>query len=149
MRWWHIASCAAKRRAGSILRQVSRQRYLGVMTLIDARERFRAPEFTVNDRLHKARSEAGISQERMGELLGCSRRTIVRYENGGRVPRAVLLAYHVATETDLEWLETGVASWCTPRDLNPEPTDQGAAPKLAEVVRLPRRSDDRALSAVA
>jgi transcriptional regulator with XRE-family HTH domain len=90
--------------------------------------RLRAPEFSLGDRLAKARAAAGIPQERMGELLGCSRRTIVRYESGSaHVPRSVVLAYHVATETDLAWLETGVASWCTPRDLNPEPTDSGSA----------------------
>ncbi|WP_415858799.1 helix-turn-helix domain-containing protein [Agromyces laixinhei] len=71
----------------------------------------------------KAREEAGITQERMSVLLGCSRRTIARYESGVHVPRAVVMAYHVATETDLSWIETGVASWCTPWDLNPEPTD--------------------------
>jgi transcriptional regulator with XRE-family HTH domain len=98
------------------------------MSIIDTAQRLRAPEFTLSDRLTKAREAARITQERMGELLGCSRRTIVRYEHGGaHVPRSVVLAYHVATQTDLEWLESGVASWCTPRDLNPEPTDSGSA----------------------
>jgi transcriptional regulator with XRE-family HTH domain len=78
------------------------------MTLIDARRRFRVPEFDVHDRLSKAREEADITQQRMAELLGCSRRTIVRYETSGTVvPRSVVLAYHVATETDLDWLENG------------------------------------------
>lgn len=80
------------------------------MTIIDAVERFRVPTFTLADRLAKARNEAGITQERMGQLLGCSRRTIVRYETSEKVPRAVVLAYHVATQTDLQWLETGYAS---------------------------------------
>ena len=102
--------------------------YSGRMsTVIDARERFHVPSFTLADRLVKARADAGLSQERMGELLGCSRRTIVRYESKGRVPRSVVLAYHVATHTDLGWLETGkLPDWCTPRDLNPEPTDSGS-----------------------
>lgn len=105
------------------------------MSVIQAAGRFRAPSFTMSDRLVKARHEAGISQDRMAELLGCSRRTIVRYESGAKVPRSVVLSYHVATETDLAWLETGVASWCTPRDLNPEPTVSGPA-RLAPVIRL-------------
>jgi transcriptional regulator with XRE-family HTH domain len=110
-------------------------------TIIEAAPRFRAPSFTLNDRLGKAREEAGITQERMGELLGCSRRTIVRYEHGGvHVPRSVVLAYHVAAETDLQWLETGVASWCTPRDLNPEPTDSGALPVPMFAARREKRS---------
>lgn len=110
-------------------------------TIIEAGQRFRAPSFTLNDRLAKARTEAGITQERMGEQLGCSRRTIVRYEHGGvHVPRSVVLAYHVATQTDLAWLETGTASWCTPRDLNPEPTDSGAMPVPLFSARRERRS---------
>jgi DNA-binding XRE family transcriptional regulator len=95
------------------------------MTLADVSgHRWHVPEFSQNDRLGKAREDAQITQDRMGELLGCSRRTIVRYESAGaRVPRSVLLAYHVATQTDLGWIESGIPSWCTPRDLNPEPTD--------------------------
>jgi DNA-binding XRE family transcriptional regulator len=79
----------------------------------------RVPQFDLNDRLVKARETAGITQARMAELLGCSRRTIVRYESAPGVPRSVVLAYHVATQTDLVWIETG----CTPSDLNREPTD--------------------------
>ncbi len=85
----------------------------------------------MQDRMVKARDEAGISQERMAELLSCSRRTIVRYESGaGDVPPAVVMAYQVACDVDGPWLYTGVPSWeggvvpwYTPRDLNPEPTD--------------------------
>jgi transcriptional regulator with XRE-family HTH domain len=107
----------------------------GMSTFIEAEHRFRAPEFTLADRMQKARIAAEISQEQMGRMLGCSRRTIVRYESGAHIPRSVVLAYHAATQTDLEWLETGVASWCTPRDLNPEPTVSGS-PLLAEVHTL-------------
>jgi transcriptional regulator with XRE-family HTH domain len=79
------------------------------MTLIDSQSHFRVPTFDVHDRLAKAREEAHITQTRMAELLGCSRRTIVRYESDGTpVPRSVLLAYHVATQTDLSWIEFGV-----------------------------------------
>lgn len=99
--------------------------------VIALRPRFGAPVFTVQDRMVKARDEAGMNQDRMAELLGCSRRTIVRYETGRMpVPPAVIMAYHVACEVDLAWLYTGVPSWeggttpwYTPRDLNPEPTD--------------------------
>ena len=87
------------------------------MTLIDASNRFRVPEFDLHDRLAKARSNAQITQDRMADMLGCSRRTIVRYESSGVVPRSVVLAYHVATSTDLQWLETGYA-----------PTPQGPTP---------------------
>lgn len=81
------------------------------MSFVEAVSHWHVPAFTVNDRLGKARTDADITQERMAEMLGCSRRTIVRYERSGEnVPRSVLLAYHVATQTDLGWLETGKAS---------------------------------------
>lgn len=79
---------------------------------------YRVPTFDVHDRLSKARRDAGIKQERMAELLGCSRRTIVRWETKGPVPRSVILGYHVATMTSLEWLENG-----TPEDPTPGGTE--------------------------
>lgn len=39
-------------------------------------------------RLRALRKERGLSQERLGELLGQERVTIVKYENGRRVPKA-------------------------------------------------------------
>lgn len=100
---------------------------------IAIRPRFGAPEFTMQDRMVKARDNAGLSQDAMAGMLGCSRRTIQRYEsNEGSVPPMVVMAYHVACEVDLAWLTTGVPSWegghapwYTPRDSNPEPTDSG------------------------
>lgn len=86
---------------------------------------WRVPEFVVGDRLAKAREDAGISQDQMAGMLGCSRRTIVRYEASSSVARSVLLSYHVATTTDLNWLEHGVASPEKLPDLdsNQEPID--------------------------
>jgi transcriptional regulator with XRE-family HTH domain len=91
------------------------------------------PTITVNHRLNIARESAGISAERMAQMLGCTRRTITRWEKPGtRVPRAVLLGYHVATQVDLSWMELGrddvvLGNLYTPRDLNPEPADIGSA----------------------
>jgi hypothetical protein len=48
----------------------------------------------------------------MSELVGCSSRTILRYETpGSTVPPVVLLAYHMACAVDLAWLSSGLASW--------------------------------------
>lgn len=104
----------------------------------------RVPTITIDKgmRLAAARQDAGITQERMAELLNCSRRTITRYESDDSVPPAVVMAYSMATDVNLAWLETGVADFdndgdyftaiagkgsrYTPRDLNPEPTDYGS-----------------------
>lgn len=102
--------------------------------VIALRPRFGAPVFTLQNRMVKARETAGMTQDRMAQLLGCSSRTIVRYETkAGNVPPAVIMAYSVACEVDLAWLYTGTPSWdggavpwYTPRDLNPEPTDSEA-----------------------
>ena len=80
---------------------------IDLMSMTSANGQWHVPEFDIHDRLSKARRDAGIDQERMGQLLGCSRRTIVRYESKGPVPRSVILGYHVATQTDLPWLEHG------------------------------------------
>jgi transcriptional regulator with XRE-family HTH domain len=85
------------------------------------------PEFELNHRLARAREYAGIDVETMSKMLGCTRRTISRWEHpGATVPRAAVLGYAVGCGVDLGWLENGEAgtgNWYTPRDLNPEPTD--------------------------
>jgi DNA-binding XRE family transcriptional regulator len=80
--------------------------------ILETRTRLQAPTWTLQDRLIKARSVAGLSQRRMSELVGCSSRTILRYETpGSTVPPVVLLAYHMACAVDLGWLSSGLASW--------------------------------------
>lgn len=58
-------------------------------------------------RLQAARKHAGITQERMAEMLGCGRRTITRWESEDSAPPAVVMAYSVATDANLSWLQTG------------------------------------------
>lgn len=41
----------------------------------------------LGQRLGAARRAAGLSQEQLGDLVGMERRTIQRYESGGRDPR--------------------------------------------------------------
>ena len=96
------------RRAEAAWTQCAIMRNVARMTMSDTSGQWRVPTFDKHDRLGKARESAGISQERMAEMLGCSRRTITRYETSGSIPRSVILGYHVATQTDLQWLETGV-----------------------------------------
>ena len=89
------------------------------MTLNFAFDATRIPEFSVGDRLRKARETAGMSQEEFADEVGISRRTIGRYEAGNESKRSIVLLYSMRTGVPTEWLETG----CTPPDLNREPTD--------------------------
>lgn len=79
----------------------------------------RIPEFTVGDRLARARTTGGISVQQMAEALGVDRRTVGRYERSETVKRTIIMAYALRTGVPVEWLETGKY---TPWDLNPEPT---------------------------
>ena len=63
-----------------------------------------APEWTVGDRVRKARETAGLTMEQLGEAIGVGRASIAAYEHGERAPRrAVLMA--VA-------MRCGVPVWC-------------------------------------
>ena len=80
------------------------------MTLIDATHGTHVPVITIHRgmRLAAARSDAGITQERMAQLLGCNRRTITRWESDDTsAPAAVIISYSVATNTNLGWLQSG------------------------------------------
>ena len=66
------------------------------------------PEFTVADRLRKARECAGLDQSEFARVAEISRTTVINYEHGRRVPRAVYLrAWSIASGVDLSWLVTG------------------------------------------
>lgn len=108
-------------------------RKLAHMTMTNARYGAGAliPEFTVNDKMRKAREMAEITREVMAEQIGVSVRSIIRYENGGNVPKSAVLLYAMATTVPAEWIDP---TRCTPRDLNPEPTDSGSG----RVVQFPR-----------
>ena len=92
------------------------------------------PQWTIGDRLRKAREEAGIDVESFARDLGVSRNTVTNYERGHVSPRRpVLVLWAMRTRVPLMWLETGEApsptgdgasaSLYTPWDSNPEPTD--------------------------
>lgn len=80
----------------------------------------RVPEWTLSDRLMKARTSAGFEQSQLSEVTGLARATISAAENGHRTPtKANLNLWALATGVPIEWILTGKY---TPRDLNPEPT---------------------------
>ena len=63
------------------------------------------PEWTLADRLRKARDIAGYSQAELSRHTGISQRSIIRYERGQAEPRRPeLLAWATACHVEYEWL---------------------------------------------
>jgi transcriptional regulator with XRE-family HTH domain len=68
------------------------------------------PEWTLGDRMAKARTWAGIEQGEMCQYLEVSRNTISGWENDRHPPsRAVLIAYALRCQVPLWWLEDSQA----------------------------------------
>lgn len=66
------------------------------------------PQFTLGDRLAKAREAAGISVQGMADRLGVSRTTVSNYEHERTEPtRGVLRAWEAETKVPLWWLVSG------------------------------------------
>lgn len=75
------------------------------------------PQFTLSDRIRKARESAGLDQGGFAEEIGISRSSVSNYETGTSRPmRVVLKAIALRTGVPLTWLETGETS-------NPRPGD--------------------------
>ncbi len=95
----------------------------------------RIPTIRTGLRLQVAREELGITQAQMAQHVGCSMRSITRYEGMASPPRAIVMAYSLATDVSLEWLETGAlpgprfvaetdeGGLYARRDSNPQPSD--------------------------
>jgi transcriptional regulator with XRE-family HTH domain len=67
------------------------------------------PEWTLTDRLRKAREHRGLDQAQLAELIGVHRRSVVNYELGRTQPRRPqLIAWALATGVALDWLEGDV-----------------------------------------
>ena len=93
------------------------------------------PDWTMADRLRKAREYAALEQGQLAQMIGASRTTIGNAERGANKPRRPLvIAWAMATGVDLTWLETGrapapddpsPAPWPmrARRDSNPQPSD--------------------------
>lgn len=74
-----------------------------------------APEFTLGDRLRKAREIAGMTTDDMARAIGVSDRTIRNYENEVTpAKRATVISWALSTGVAFDWLLTGH---------RPEPTD--------------------------
>lgn len=67
----------------------------------------RIPEWTLRDRLRKAREASDMSQTELGEAMGVARTTVARAEQTGGVRRQTLITWAFATGVPLEWLESG------------------------------------------
>jgi transcriptional regulator with XRE-family HTH domain len=67
------------------------------------------PQFTVSDRVRKAREYAGMQQGELAAAAGMARSGVARIESGkgGRPRRSSLIAIAFATGVNLAWLETG------------------------------------------
>lgn len=106
----------------------------------------RIPVPTAGQRMMLARMHAGLTQGQMASRLGVSIATVQRSEGGVSNPRrTTLMAWSMATDVDLYWLETGnapspngdgAARECAIRDLNPEPADKGRRAELPQVTQL-------------
>lgn len=68
------------------------------------------PEFTLHDRLVKARKTAGYSPESLAQVLGVSESTVKRIERAPeKYPARDIMAWATACEVNASWLLTGVA----------------------------------------
>lgn len=62
------------------------------------------PEWTLADRLRKARETAGLSQGQLAAILGVARNTVTNYEGGGSAKIYVVRAWATATNVPLAWI---------------------------------------------
>lgn len=68
----------------------------------------RIPQFTLGDRLRKARTLTGLTVAEFAETIGVSDRTINNAEGDKRAVRQITLnAWALATGVPVDWLETG------------------------------------------
>lgn len=75
------------------------------------------PEWSVADRLRKAREWAGLDQVELARMTAISRATISAAENGRRKLRdSSIRLWAVSTGVSLTWIETGTASNTVPPD---------------------------------
>ncbi|WP_371512215.1 helix-turn-helix domain-containing protein [Microbacterium paraoxydans] len=66
------------------------------------------PEWTIADRLRKARESAGYEQREFAAMTSMARGTISAAENGHRVPsKANIRLWALATGVPFEWLLNG------------------------------------------
>ncbi len=87
------------------------------------------PQFTLGDRLRKAREQAGLGSAEFADTIGVSRNTVGNYEADRVTPRRIVLnAWALATGVPLAWLQTGES----PRPGNPDGGSHSVRPKGLE-----------------
>jgi transcriptional regulator with XRE-family HTH domain len=67
------------------------------------------PEFSVADRLRKARELTGLTGQDFADEIGVSRRTVTTYERGvdRMPPKSLLLLWQLRTGVPAEWIRSG------------------------------------------
>lgn len=102
------------------------------------------PEFTIADRLRKAREHIGVDQKAFAALTGISRGTIGNYENPEYRTRKsyVLTEWSMATGVSLEWLKTGESDPTSGGpDGEPDPGDDREAALARLAAKKSRHAD--------
>jgi DNA-binding XRE family transcriptional regulator len=92
-----------------LLRKVAPLRYLAHMTTArDSHGTGIVPQWTVGDRLRKARELVDLDVKQFAVEIGVSRNTIHKYEHLDEPPRTLVLrAWALRTGVNPEWLRTG------------------------------------------
>lgn len=75
--------------------------------------RYTIPEWTVSDRLRKAREVAGLTQAELAEQMGVNVATISRAETGAGVTCRTIRQWAWITNVDLDWINAGSTCACT------------------------------------
>lgn len=80
---------------------------------------------TVPEILRATRALSGLTSREMAVLIGASHAAVTRWERGESEPSVTqFLRWAQATKQPAQQLLDGLSiELCTPRDLNPEPTD--------------------------
>lgn len=90
------------------------------------------PEFTLGDRLRKARSVTGLNTRDFAAQLGVSHGTVTNAEGDKRAVRKITLnAWALATGVSSRWLETGEGTATPPPEPGVPATPDDALSQLA------------------
>lgn len=71
------------------------------------------PEWTLTDRLRKAREHAGLTQCQLADAIGVTAATVSRAERGDGISHRTLIQWAQVTGVDLAWITAGSQFACT------------------------------------
>ncbi len=86
---------------------------MGIVHIVRTNDIPVVPEWTLTDRLRKAREHADLTQKDLAEAIGVSKGTITRAERGDGITHRTLLQWADATGVALDWLNAGLTCACT------------------------------------